>query len=112
MERVAAIDENVVGFNITMGDATFMKVLQRAQQLVGHGLDIELLQVPMFTDQAAKVSTWNEFHDDVQVLFPVNMFDVLNNIWLYFVSERQVYVIQCLLTCCIFLMIFISLSTF
>ncbi len=82
MKRLAAVYEDVVGFNIAVGNAHSMQVFQSAEKLASHSLDVELGQVSMFVDHASKVTSRNKLHDNVQIVMPVNVLDVLDNIGL------------------------------
>jgi hypothetical protein len=55
-------------------------MLQGGKKLGCHGLDVRFRQKSMLADQAAKITSRNKLHDDIQVVLPVNMFDVLYDI--------------------------------
>jgi hypothetical protein len=65
MEWIAAVDENIVGLDISMRDANMVQMLQSGEQLGCHCIDVRFGQVSTLVDQAAKITARNEFHDDV-----------------------------------------------
>ena len=83
MEGVAAVDQNVVRLNVAVSDAHPMQIFQSTEQLTPHSLDVELGQVSMFIDHASKITTGDELHDDVQVVMPIDVLDVLDDIRLW-----------------------------
>jgi hypothetical protein len=83
MEGVAAVDQNVVGLNVAVSDAYPMQIFQSTEKLTANSLDVELGQVSMFIDHTSKITTGDKLHDDVQVVMPIDVLDVLDNIGLW-----------------------------
>lgn len=85
---MGAVNKDIVGFDISVRDAHSMKVLQSTEKLAGDGFDLHFLKSSMFVDHATQITAWNILHDYIEILLPVNMFNVLNNIWLAHISSQ------------------------
>ena len=80
------MDQDIVRLDISMCDAVTVKISQSAKKLGGKCFNFEFFKSSCLRNESAQVAIAHKFHNDKDAVFPVDMLNKLDDMWLLFVS--------------------------